>query len=458
MVKIESNISAILICPNLSYLETVVQLICTGGGVLHSYINPRGVDVAQCPLSGGPCDPLDAPVTVINSTQTIFNIPSVQIKDVGTWSCKPGREAPGTCNLTAAKTPTCNITSKEDTDDLAQYQELTLTVDIQDYYCSTALTFSLQTGNVTTLLMEADSVASVSHNTFSVTMNVTASHLGVVGLVFNCHNSQLNLTCDGLTELKTPTCSISSDKDTDRLALNEELTLSVDIIGYNCPVASNFTLQTGNVQQLLNVSSAGAGIDRATPTFHVTKTHLGAVRLIFHCQQKHWNLTCDGITKLQTKTAALPENDGPATASTPIIAACVVVAIVCFIIAVIIIVFLVKRKQGKRRVAAGYPTSDHTVHQAEDNVVVGSGGSASGDDQQGPGLRINPVYIPTTVGGSLESYNGTVTTGTSTETGVMDGDYLHPEVMGNYLALDRNAVQPTNIYEHLRIYEQIANM
>ncbi|XP_048242971.1 uncharacterized protein LOC125375945 [Haliotis rufescens] len=245
-------VSTILICPNLSYLETVVQLICTGGGILHSYISPRGVEVAQCSLFGGPCDPSDAPVTVINNTQTIFNIPSVQLKDVGTWSCKPGRGAPGTCNLTAAKKPTCSIISQEDTDVLAQCQELTLTVDIQDYYCSTAFTFSLQTGNVTTLLMEADSVASVTHNTSSVTLNVTDSHLGVVRLMFSCHNSQWNLTCNGVTELipKTPACKITSDKDTETLTLYEEVTLTVDIAafydirGSYCSVDSNFTIQT----------------------------------------------------------------------------------------------------------------------------------------------------------------------------------------------------------------------
>ncbi|XP_048242965.1 uncharacterized protein LOC125375944 [Haliotis rufescens] len=334
-------VSTGFICPNLSYLDSSVQLICTGGSISHKYINPRGVDVAQCPLiKDRPCTPANASASVISSTQTVFNVMAVTTKDAGTWSCDFGVNEVVTCNLTVAKTPSCSITSKEDTDVLAQYQELTLTVDIQNYYCSTALTFSLQTGNVTTLLIEADSVASVTHNTSSVTLNVMDSHLGIVRLIFNCHNSQWNLTCDGVIELKTPTCSITSDKDNDRLALNEELTLSVNIIGYNCPVVSNFTLQTGNVQQLLNVSGAGAVIDRATQTFHVTKTHLGGVRLMFNCQQTHWNLTCAGITKLQ--------NVGLATASTIIMVACIVGAIVFLIIVVIIIVFLVKRKQVTR--------------------------------------------------------------------------------------------------------------
>ncbi|XP_048246167.1 uncharacterized protein LOC125377284 [Haliotis rufescens] len=108
--------------------------------------------------------------------------------------------------------------------------------------------------------------------------------------------------------------------------------------------------------------------------------------------------------------------------------------------------------QGIRKVAVVYPPSEDAVHQAEDNVVVGPGGSASGNDQQGPGLRINPVYVPTIVGDRI------VTTGTSTESGVMGGDNLNPETRGEYVALDRNAVQPSNIYEHLTTYEVIANM
>ncbi|XP_071094566.1 uncharacterized protein [Haliotis cracherodii] len=455
-----------LLCPDISYLGVSAQLTCLTSEPFtnHIYAGPGNLKAPTCETSLSGCTTVKGfNASIINATHTDLRIVNVEQPHAGTWTCEDGASSESaSCNLQVAKTPTCSITSQEDTDVLAQYQALTLTVDMQDYYCSKALTFSLQTGNVTTLLMEADSVASVTHNTSSVTLNVTDSHLGIVGLMFSCHNSQWNLTCDGVTELKTPTCSISSDKDTDKLVLYEELPLSVDIIGYNCPVASNFTLQTGIVHQLLNVSGAGAGIDRATPTFHVTKTHLGGVRLIFNCQQKHWNLTCDGITKLQTKTP-----DGLVTASTPIIAAGVVGATVFLIIVVIIIVFLVKRKQqvtgspdthtydnvdvtveGKRREADRYPSSEDTVHQAEDNAVVGFGGSA-GNYQQGSELRINPVYIPTTVADRLS------TTGTSTET---SGDHLHPESRGEYVALDRNLDQPSNSYEHLRLYEQIANI
>ncbi|XP_071094570.1 uncharacterized protein [Haliotis cracherodii] len=462
-----------LICPDISYLDVSAQLTCLSSEPFtnHIHAGPGALKAPACEASLSGCTTVKGfNANIINATHTNLRILNVEQPHEGTWTCKDGASSESaSCNLQVAKTPTCNITSKEDTDVLAQYQALTLTVDVRDYYCSTALTFSLQTGNVTTLLMEADSVASVSHDTSSVTLNVTDSNLGIVGLVFNCHNYMWNLTCEGVTKLvpKIPTCNITSDKDTETLTLYEEVTLTVDIAAYYnirgsyCSVDSDFTLQTGDVTQLLNVAGTGTGRDLSPLTFNVTGTHLGGVRLIFNCQHKHWNLTCEGVGELNNR------NVGLTTASTLIIAACVVVAIVCFIIVVIIIAFVVKRKQqvtaspdthtyanvdvtveGKRREADRYPSSEDTVHQAEDNAVVGVGGSA-GNYQQGSELRINPVYILTTVGDRLS------TTGTPAET---SGDHLHPESGGEYVALDRNLDQHSNSYENLRLYEQIANI
>ncbi|XP_046544613.1 uncharacterized protein LOC124254803 isoform X2 [Haliotis rubra] len=219
-----------------------------------------------------------------------------------------------------SETPTCSITSKEDTDVLVQYQDLALTVDVRDYYCSTANNVSLQTGDVTTLLMEADSVPNVSDNTSSVTLNVTDSHLAP----------------------RTPTCDITSDKDTETLTLQEEVTLTVNITAYYdirgsyCSAESNFTLQTGDVKQILNVGDQGL----QPVTFNVTKTHLGGVRLVFNCQDDHRNLSCDGVTELNNKMKA---RDEVATSSIPIIITAVVVSLV----SIVIIVFVVKRKVNR---------------------------------------------------------------------------------------------------------------
>ncbi|XP_071094563.1 uncharacterized protein [Haliotis cracherodii] len=245
--------TAELTCPDLAYIEKFAVINCLTSEPFTSlqYLGPGGFLGPQC--SSTICIDADGyNASVTNKTSSSLRILNVQPGHAGQWKCNILQHGPSaSCTLVIAKTPNCNITSKEDTDVLSQYQALTLTVDIQDYYCSTALNFSLQTGNVTTLLTKADFVANVTHNTSSVTLNVTDSHLGIVGLVFSCHNYK-------------------------------------------------------------------------------------------------WNLTCEGVTKLETKTAAVPGNVGLTTASTLIIAACVVVAIVCFIIVVIIIAFVVKRKQVTR--------------------------------------------------------------------------------------------------------------
>ncbi|XP_067676985.1 uncharacterized protein [Haliotis asinina] len=241
-----------------------------------------------------------------------------------------------------SETPTCSISSKQDTNSLVQYQELSLTVDVRDYYCSTGHNISLQTGNVTTLLMEADSVPSATDNSSSVTLNVTDSHLGKVGLVFRCDSNQWNIECAGVTKFvpRTPACNITSDKDTEILTLHEAVTLTVDITAYydirgsHCSADSNFTLQTGDASQLLHV-----GDQRLSPiTFNMTETHLGGVRLVFNCQVQHWNLSCGGVTRLNNTIGQI------ATSSTIVIITGVVGAALCLIVLAIIIFLVVKRK------------------------------------------------------------------------------------------------------------------
>ncbi|XP_067677020.1 uncharacterized protein [Haliotis asinina] len=408
------GVSSLLICSDSNYLGSFGQLICAGESSVHVYTNPSGDTVARCALSSGACDTRNVSASAINATHTVLNISRVETTDAGEWSCAFGIQNVDKCILTVVKTPTCSITSKQDTKSLVQCQDLSFTVDVRDYYCSTAHNISLQTGNVTTLLTEADSVPSVTDNTSSVTLNVTDSHLGKVGLVFRCDSSQWSIECAGVTKFvpRTPACNITSDKDTEILTLHEAVTLTVDITAYydirgsHCPAVTNFTLQTGDVSQLLHVGDQGL----SPITFNMTEKHLGRVRLVFNCQVQHWNLSCGGVTRLNNKVKAIGQI---ATSSTIVIIAGVVGAALCLIVLAIIIFPVVKRKVSELTVR---PPSGGSEQQPVHNVAVNSGGSASG------------------------------------------GDYLHPEAGGEYTALDRSAVQPSNIYEPLATYEQISNM
>ncbi|XP_067675693.1 uncharacterized protein [Haliotis asinina] len=333
-------VSALLTCSHSNYLGSFGQLICGGEGRAHTYTNPNGDVAAECGLKDRSCDTQDVSASVINNTLSALNISRVETTDAGEWSCTAGLHGGGKCILTVVKTPTCSITSKQDTNSLVQYQDLSLTVDVRDYYCSTAHSISLQTGNVTTLLMEADSVPSVTDNTSLVTLNVTDSFLGKVALVFRCDRSQWSIECAGVSEVKTPACNITSDKDTEILTLHEAVTLTVDITAYydirgsHCSVDSNFTLQTGDVSQLLHVGDQGL----SPITFNMTETHLGEVRLVFNCQVQHWNLSCGGVTRLNNTIGQI------ATSSTIVIIAGVVGAALCLIVLAIIIFLVVKRK------------------------------------------------------------------------------------------------------------------
>ncbi|XP_067676972.1 uncharacterized protein [Haliotis asinina] len=341
-------VSAVFICSHSNYLGSSGQLICVGASLEHVYFNPSGNGVAECKMSNGSCTTRNVSASVINSTHSVLNISHVETTDAGEWSCTAGIDGGGKCILTIVKTPTCSITSKQNTNSLVQYQDLSLTVDVRDYYCSTAHNISLQTGNVTTLLTEADSVPSVTDNTSSVTLNVTDSHLGKVGLVFRCDSSQWTIECAGVTKFapKKPECNITSDNDTEVLTLHEEVTLTVDVTAYYdirgsyCSADSNFTLQTGDVSQLLHAGDQGL----SPITFNVTETHLGGVRLVFNCQVQHWNLSCGGVTRLNNNEKPL---DQVATSSVLIISASVVGSLVLIVVVAIVIVFVVKRKVNR---------------------------------------------------------------------------------------------------------------
>ncbi|XP_071094541.1 uncharacterized protein [Haliotis cracherodii] len=209
-----------------------------------------------------------------------------------------------------------------------------------------------------------------------------------------------------LVVAKIPSVNITSDVDADSVYLGDRISLTVDIGDYHCSDAYSLTLQVGSATYTRE-TGRNATVRHLTKNVPIllTQTRFVDVKFAFVCGNHQWNITPGGVNELQSIRI--------------------------------------------RKVAVVYSPSEDAVHQAEDKAVVGPGGSASDNDQQELGLRINPVYVPTTVGDRI------VTTGASTETG---GDNLHPETRGEYVALDRNAVQPSNIYEHLTTYEVIGNM
>ncbi|XP_046378048.2 uncharacterized protein LOC124150168 [Haliotis rufescens] len=175
-----------------------------------------------------------------------------------------------------------------------------------------------------------------------------------------------------------------------------------------------------------------------TISINVTESHFGDVELIFLCNGQQLNVSHRSVTQLQqststtvsgtnvptTQSVGAPSTEiPPKDVSTLLIVAAGVTSAVIIILIITIACCCCSCRKKVTRSADKHAHDDVVVtlsqgkrNQAEDNVVIGPGGSASG------------------------------------------GDNLHPETRGEYVALDRNAVQPSNIYEQLGTYEEIGNM
>ncbi|XP_046552829.1 uncharacterized protein LOC124262390 [Haliotis rubra] len=201
--------------------------------------------------------------------------------------------------------PTCNITSDVETDDLELGTEVTLSVDIRNYYCSEQAGFNLTTGRVEEVLHVGHEVYNVSRAISNMTFNTTTERFGKVLVKFSCDNYHLDLVCDGIKELVKgpPTCNITSDVETDDLELGTEVTLSVDIRNYYCSEQAGFNLTTGRVEEVLHV---GHEVDNVASeilnmTFNTTNERFGKVLVKFSCDNYDLDLVCDGIKELVKK-------------------------------------------------------------------------------------------------------------------------------------------------------------
>ncbi|XP_071094808.1 uncharacterized protein [Haliotis cracherodii] len=250
------------------------------------------------------CSPVPGYSADINATHSTLTIHSVGVVDAGTWkvldAAVVGAVPVPVCQLTVEKLPRCNVSSDADPTALQHNTNLTLTVDIREYYCSQKAGFYLTTGNVTEMLMKHN-VTDVSDIITSSTFSVTPARLGDVTVSYTCDVSRWNLNCDGVSNLslELPQCNISSDADPTALQPNTNLILTVDIRGYYCSQEAGFYLTTGNVTEMLmkhNVSDVSDII--TSSTFSVTPARLGDVTVSYTCDVSTWNLNCDGVRNL----------------------------------------------------------------------------------------------------------------------------------------------------------------
>ncbi|XP_067678278.1 uncharacterized protein [Haliotis asinina] len=298
--------AAELQCPQVGYVGSNAKLTCIGSSNTHSYSKPVGSTASTCHMGLRKCiDSGDDKGEVINATHTTLTIPNVKQSDAGDWGCTVGGSAtPSKCTMAVANVPRCNISSYNNTDSLTLHEELTLTVDIQEYYCSAQYTFSLLYGNENAQLPISDSVNKPSNKTANINVNITASALGGIRLLFICHNTQKNVSCGGFKFTKVvPRCNITSDNTTDTAGLHKNL--SVDIQNYFCSSANNFTLLVGNVRLPLSPAAIGNILTSVTlnTTLNIKESYTGPVKLSFRCQNQQDELTCEGHLSIKANSA-----------------------------------------------------------------------------------------------------------------------------------------------------------
>ncbi|XP_048258020.1 uncharacterized protein LOC125383571 [Haliotis rufescens] len=97
--------------------------------------------------------------------------------------------------------PQCNISTDRDTNVLEPGTNLTLTADIQNYYCSQHAGFTLTTGRITNTLLEKQTMNNITDAVLAQPLNVTADHFGAVAVTFLCDNITRPLICAGVDKL-----------------------------------------------------------------------------------------------------------------------------------------------------------------------------------------------------------------------------------------------------------------
>ncbi|XP_071095606.1 uncharacterized protein [Haliotis cracherodii] len=196
-------------CPEESYLNEPTSLTCSTPQAYSNiiYKAPTG-NSPQCSQTG--CTPVSGFQAVpINSTCTQLTILSVQQRHAGQWGCADGDNNFVQSSLVVAeRNPPCSITV--DTCPVLLHENISLTVTIQNYYCSVASKVSLLVGSVRETLTDVN-VIDPTQITAVKEINMTKEHFGDVKLELMCQKSR-TISCGGVTVLHVPDTSPTPPK------------------------------------------------------------------------------------------------------------------------------------------------------------------------------------------------------------------------------------------------------
>ncbi|XP_048242990.1 uncharacterized protein LOC124150134 [Haliotis rufescens] len=192
-------------CPEESYLNEPSSLTCSTSQAFSNiiYKAPSG-NSPQCSQTG--CTPVSGFQAVpINSSCTQLTILKVQQRHAGQWGCADGDNNFVYSSLVVAeRNPPCSITV--DTCPVLLHEKISLTVTIQNYYCSIAFKVSLRVGSVRETLSTGVHVTGPTNITAVKEINMTKEHFGDVQLEIICQKSR-TISCGGVTVLHVPDTS-----------------------------------------------------------------------------------------------------------------------------------------------------------------------------------------------------------------------------------------------------------
>ncbi|XP_071095933.1 uncharacterized protein [Haliotis cracherodii] len=174
-----------LVCPEIGFLDSPVNLTCIGNGSIHSYIQPSGDVVATCNLTTTRCLP-HVMVTIPNSSYSVLTLPRVNQSHAGNWTCIFG-DSVSRCLMTVAKLPSCSILSKRTAEEV--------TIRVQDYHCPDSFELYMDTGNMTRRLLNTSSTSNTG-GMFETTVNETTSFEQTKKLVYVCGDKSWEIACE----------------------------------------------------------------------------------------------------------------------------------------------------------------------------------------------------------------------------------------------------------------------
>ncbi|XP_046545800.1 uncharacterized protein LOC124255897 isoform X2 [Haliotis rubra] len=320
-----------LICPQISELGSVVTLTCIGAGAAHAhaYSTPGGNTAASCDLRDGQCiDFGNFKSAVLNASHSVLTIPRALKTHAGVWKCVNDADSttPPTCNvviegpgpmeelrygpLTTVSMLKTIATVYSTTELICpQISELGSVVTLTCIGAgaahahaystpggNTAASCDLRDGQCIDFGNFKSAVLNASHSVLTIP-RALKTHAGVWKCV-NGTDSTTPPTCN-VVIAKGPSCTMTGDRNTSALRVDDVITLTVNINDYFSTELARIALVVGNIH-IISISKFVTEMTNETlvTTLQLREDHFGNVTITFDSVDKNQSQTCGRLDQL----------------------------------------------------------------------------------------------------------------------------------------------------------------